>query len=179
MQKSIPVRHPRILPLFLTHTRLRSHRPQPPTPPPTHSNTQNKHTVSTQHSTRCNNFRGMVSMWRGCGKELEGKWKPGRGDALQLLTHWRLVISHAASSGIGVSHCELMGTCVFRVPRAASYPVQRCGKRTFCWGEARSHPGTQQTRSQPRFQFHQLSLVCAKRKKKKLKKGFVVNPDLN
>ena len=35
-----------------------THRP-PPTQSRTHSNTQNKQADSTQHSTHCNNFRGM------------------------------------------------------------------------------------------------------------------------
>lgn len=58
--------------------RTHTHRP-PPTQSRTHSNTQNKHADSTQHSTHCNNFRGMVSMWRGCGKRVGREVGTGEG----------------------------------------------------------------------------------------------------
>lgn len=78
LQKHLACFPPHPPSLSLKNTRISTHRP-PPTQSRTHSNTQNKHADSTQHSTHCNNFRGMVSMWRGCGKRVGREVESGEG----------------------------------------------------------------------------------------------------
>lgn len=127
--------------LSLKNTHICTQRP-PPTQSRTHSNTQNKHTDSTQHSTHCNNFRGMVSMWRGCGKRVGREVGTGEGSTLWLLlTPKRLVISHVVSRGAGSTQYKLMGTCVFRVHEQPPIVCRDVGKPSFHWTEARLHPG--------------------------------------
>lgn len=98
------------------HTETPAHNPH------THSNTQNKHADSTQHSTHCNNFRGMVSMWRGCGKRHRREVNIGEGRLCCTL-------SKGAASG---QH-ELMCSYVFGVP---PQPPILSWKWLFNWARA-------------------------------------------
>lgn len=110
--------------LSLKNTHICTHRP-PPTQSRTHLSTQNKHTDSTQHSTHCNNFRGMVSLSRGCGERVGREVETGEGSTLCLsLTPKRLAISSVVSREAVRAQYRLMGTCVFRVP---VQPLVLCG----------------------------------------------------
>lgn len=74
-------------------------------PPPvlehTCSNTQNKQADSTQPSTFCDNFRGMVSLWRGGGKIIiaaESAAFNHLSDAVGLRACGMLLFGYEASS---------------------------------------------------------------------------------
>lgn len=134
-----------ILPLFLwkTHTDLHPHN---------HTHIQ---TLKTNTQTPPNTPPTVTTSeeWSACGevvvKELEGKWKPGRGDTVLLLTPRRLVISHAVSRGTRCVQHKLLGTCVFRGPGAAAHAMLRCGNAVISLGWSQIAAGTGQARSQP------------------------------